>query len=255
VIAYRAMLDVPRELVGKIAGLLRCKRRAVVPACGIARGRLGRQESLLGSADDVAQEVCVAVVPAESAPAVRLGRGNPRRPRRLGHGGDSSAEAAPGRGCDGCGRSGAWFVGRHGRRPATHTVVGEQRHQPSPEDAHLAVPPAMCASQSACSRPLTRPHRRLNYRSRRRRSWCLRRSCGASAVSLIAFLSDATRRACLGTRRWLCLQVGALRVLLVGVEDLTVALCIVEGLALGEFLQVECRSTRRCSSVGRATAL
>ena len=26
-IAYRAMLDVPRELVAKIAGLLRCERR------------------------------------------------------------------------------------------------------------------------------------------------------------------------------------------------------------------------------------
>ena len=31
-IAYRAMLDVPRELVAKLAGLLRGERRRAVPA-------------------------------------------------------------------------------------------------------------------------------------------------------------------------------------------------------------------------------
>ena len=72
---------------GLIAAAVRGDRRArdellalIQPlVLGYCRARLGRQESVLGSADDVAQEVCVAVV---SAPAkavvsldlVRLGR-------------------------------------------------------------------------------------------------------------------------------------------------------------------------------------
>jgi len=57
---------------GLIAAAVRGDRRArdellalIQPlVLGYCRARLGRQESVLGSADDVAQEVCLAVVSA-----------------------------------------------------------------------------------------------------------------------------------------------------------------------------------------------